>query len=265
MWPTKFNPNDGKPANDGFTVGALADSAYEYLLKQYILSNKTETRLAELYLTSITGILENLVYISPLHPTRKFEHLSCFFPSLLALEVSTLSSEIMGPQQKELHMWAAEAIGHSCCVIYMDRKSGLGPECVTFDGTPSTQESRWVMKVEEWANAGREGNMGAPPGVRDADMPWYGKDGHLEGMNESEKKVVAKRKDYYETRDNYLSRPETLESMFVLWRTTGDSKWRDRGWEIWSAIEKNTKTSSGYASQDGVSSNSMNSRNSLLR
>lgn len=47
--------------------------------------------------------------------------------------------------------------------------------------------------------------------------------------------------------------PKTLESMFVLWRTTKDQRWRDHGWEIWDAIDKKTRTSSGYASQNGVS------------
>ncbi|KIJ34708.1 glycoside hydrolase family 47 protein, partial [Sphaerobolus stellatus SS14] len=280
MWPTTFNTWTGEPVNDVFTVGALADSAYEYLLKQYIMSNKTETRLAELYMSSITGILANLVYISPtrnlvyvtdtyygMRPTRKFEHLACFFPGLLALGASSLPPEIMTPQQKELHMWAAEAIGHSCWVMYMDRKSGLGPESVTFDAPPEEhlaarpgqtyqeqqkeqeeqmQRERWVRKVGQWITAGRKGNGGAPPGVKDADMPWYGKDMRDEEVDEDTGKVIVrKKKDYFESQDNYFLRPETLESMFVLWRTTGDSKWRDRGWEIWSAIENNTKTPSG--------------------
>jgi mannosyl-oligosaccharide alpha-1,2-mannosidase len=36
--------------------------------------------------------------------------------------------------------------------------------------------------------------------------------------------------------------------MFVMWRTTRDVKWRERGWQIWTAIENKTRTSSGYAS-----------------
>jgi hypothetical protein len=40
--------------------------------------------------------------------------------------------------------------------------------------------------------------------------------------------------------------------MFVMWHTTGDVKWCDRGWAIWEAIERKTRTSSGYASVQGV-------------
>lgn len=64
------------------------------------------------------GVLENLIYISHKRnlmyitdthgemPTRKFEHLSCFLPGLLALGTATLPSTIMSPAAKELHMWA---------------------------------------------------------------------------------------------------------------------------------------------------------------
>jgi mannosyl-oligosaccharide alpha-1,2-mannosidase len=40
--------------------------------------------------------------------------------------------------------------------------------------------------------------------------------------------------------------------MFIMWRATRDVKWRERGWAIWEAIEKNTRTSSGYASVQNV-------------
>lgn len=33
-----------------------------------------------------------------------------------------------------------------------------------------------------------------------------------------------------------------------MWRTTGDEKWRERGWEVFQAIEREAKTRSGYAS-----------------
>ncbi|KIJ37738.1 glycoside hydrolase family 47 protein, partial [Sphaerobolus stellatus SS14] len=44
----------------------------------------------------------------------------------------------------------------------------------------------------------------------------------------------------------------TLESMYVMYRVTKDPKWRDRGWQIWEAIAKNTRTWSGFASVYGV-------------
>lgn len=50
-----------------------------------------------------------------------------------------------------------------------------------------------------------------------------------------------------------LLRPETLESLFVLYRITGDKKYQDWGWQIFQAIEKYTKTpDGGYSSINNV-------------
>ena len=38
----------------------------------------------------------------------------------------------------------------------------------------------------------------------------------------------------------------------MLWRTTGDEVWRERGWKVFEAIEKHTRTASGYASLNSV-------------
>jgi mannosyl-oligosaccharide alpha-1,2-mannosidase len=45
----------------------------------------------------------------------------------------------------------------------------------------------------------------------------------------------------------YLYLTQTVESLYILWKTTGDTKWRDWGWEIFEAIERVTKTRTGYA------------------
>ncbi len=37
-----------------------------------------------------------------------------------------------------------------------------------------------------------------------------------------------------------------------MWRITGDSKWRERGWKIFESIEKHSKTPYGYASLKSV-------------
>ena len=45
-----------------------------------------------------------------------------------------------------------------------------------------------------------------------------------------------------------LKRPETVESLFIAFRLTGDKRYRDHGWAIFQAIEKHCRvTSGGYA------------------
>lgn len=39
--------------------------------------------------------------------------------------------------------------------------------------------------------------------------------------------------------------PELAETNFILWRLTGDEKYRERAWQMVQAINKNAKTASG--------------------
>ncbi|KAH8957890.1 hypothetical protein BDL97_07G115200 [Sphagnum fallax] len=43
-----------------------------------------------------------------------------------------------------------------------------------------------------------------------------------------------------------ILRPETVESLMYVWRKTGDSKYRDWGWDIFQAFEKQSRTPTGY-------------------
>merc|ERR1719270_53276 len=45
----------------------------------------------------------------------------------------------------------------------------------------------------------------------------------------------------------FIQRPEVVESYFILWRLTKDTKYRDWGWEVVEALDKHTKTDAGYA------------------
>lgn len=45
---------------------------------------------------------------------------------------------------------------------------------------------------------------------------------------------------------------QTVESLYLMWRVTGDKRWRVYGWEIFQALELQTKTASGYACLEGV-------------
>lgn len=46
---------------------------------------------------------------------------------------------------------------------------------------------------------------------------------------------------------HYLLRPETVESLFVLYQLTGDPVYREWGWEVFQAIEKYCKVNGGYS------------------
>ena len=203
------------------------------------MTSKSEPKTRDLYITSARGIIQNLLYLSPHrnllyvtdiqfgNPTRVFEHLSCFLPGLLALGAHTLD-EFLTAEEKEQHLWAAEGLAYTCYTTYADMESGLGPDEMLMDAWPAGKDTgRWVDHLASWKESGREG---PPPG--------------LGGV---ERKKAGSR-DYSFRKTSYLLRPETVESFYVLWKVTGDIAWRERGWNVFSAIERETRTEDGYAS-----------------
>ncbi|KAG6821472.1 hypothetical protein H0H93_010196 [Arthromyces matolae] len=311
MLPIKWNLTTGRTHNSLFSkivdsrrsltpglahvsVGAYADSAHEYLLKQYLMTAKTDRESLKMYLRTTTHIISNLLYLSPTRrllyvtdeiidpksgkssPSHVFEHLSCFLPGLLALGAHTLplddlesigitlddidSSGMFGSARKnhetlkgynlkKLHLWAAEGIAQTCYMTYADQPTGLGPDEMifkavktkkTWDATVSqwrvSSNGLWMDAMESWK---RSGSRGTPPGLENKKPVVHNKQTYSD---------LEEERDYELKRFAYLLRPETVESLYILWRVTGDIKWRERGWRIFAAIETHAKTSSGYAS-----------------
>jgi mannosyl-oligosaccharide alpha-1,2-mannosidase len=46
----------------------------------------------------------------------------------------------------------------------------------------------------------------------------------------------------------YILRPEAIESVFYMYRITGEQQWRDIGWKMFQAIDKATRTDIAHAS-----------------
>ena len=86
-----------KPGKGILTMGSRADSYYEYLLKQWLLTGKTDSRYREWYLQSVEGVTKRLLRYS--EPNKlaligeivndnfspKMDHLVCFYAGTLAL------------------------------------------------------------------------------------------------------------------------------------------------------------------------------------
>ncbi|CDO68395.1 Glycoside Hydrolase Family 47 protein [Trametes cinnabarina] len=246
LFSTKWSVLTGQPINSQFSVGAFADSAHEYLLKQWLMTGKSESKARDMYLRDADAIIKNLLYISQNRkllyvtdvsnsvPSHIFEHLSCFLPGLLALGAHTLP---LSPHDKQLHEWAAQGLAYTCWITYADHATGLGPDEMLMARMPTDSKhphgGRWLEMLEEWEAAGSPG--GVPPGL--AEVPPV---------------RAAEDRDYHAVKTSYLLRPETVESFYIMWRTTGDEAWRERGWAVFQAIEKEAKTFSGYASLTSV-------------
>ena len=49
----------------------------------------------------------------------------------------------------------------------------------------------------------------------------------------------------YELRQRTEHSPETVESLFLAFRLTGDTRYRDHGWKIFQSIEKHCRVDTG--------------------
>jgi mannosyl-oligosaccharide alpha-1,2-mannosidase len=126
-------------------------------------------------ISTANGILDKLVYLSPKRqllyatdiagdkPSHVQEHLACFLAGLLALGVATIPKKDLPPA----HAWAAEGLGNTCYLSYVESLTGLGPERISFqDRTPAqpTAGKPWSESLKEWERTGKQG--GVPPGVK---------------------------------------------------------------------------------------------------
>jgi mannosyl-oligosaccharide alpha-1,2-mannosidase len=59
--------------------------------------------------------------------------------------------------------------------------------------------------------------------------------------------------DFMPLVDEYLLRPEAVESIYVLWKFTGLQKYRDIAWNFFQGIQKACKVRHGYSSVSRVS------------
>uniref|UniRef100_A0A672KUR5 alpha-1,2-Mannosidase n=1 Tax=Sinocyclocheilus grahami TaxID=75366 RepID=A0A672KUR5_SINGR len=204
--PMFINTNNGLFTHQGiYTLGARADSYYEYLLKQWIQGDKTEKELLDDYLQAVEGVKKNLLkkstpsgltFVGELSHGQfspKMDHLVCFLPGTLAL-----GAHYGLPAD---HMELAKQLIETCYQMYAQMETGLSPEIAHF-------------------------NM-------------------HEGSTQDVDVKIADRHN--------LLRPETVESLFYLYRFTKDKKYQQWGWEILQNFNKYTRVpTGGYTSINNV-------------
>ncbi|CAG5127028.1 unnamed protein product, partial [Candidula unifasciata] len=89
LYPNYLHPVTGKWGQNHVSMGALGDSFYEYLLKQWLMSNKTDTEVRQMYDDAMKAVFERmlvkskggLTYFAEFRNGRlehKMDHLACF-------------------------------------------------------------------------------------------------------------------------------------------------------------------------------------------
>ncbi|EER44178.1 alpha-mannosidase [Histoplasma capsulatum H143] len=226
LWPVGCSPLSSEFAGDStFTLGSMADSAYEYLPKMYALLGGTDaaSQYARLYSHAMNTAMEYL-FFRPLVPdnadilvsgqTRaqrpssasletEGQHLTCYLGGTLALGGRLLSNKT--------HVEVGRKLTDGCIWTYRNTPTGLMPELFRMQACSSP--SSCELDNQQWESDHGQRHPGFT---------------HI-------------------TDGNYRLRPEAIESIFYLYRITGDPKLQDVAWEMFQAVEKHTRTDLAHA------------------
>ncbi|KAI8321873.1 hypothetical protein GQ54DRAFT_297731 [Martensiomyces pterosporus] len=229
--PIYINGATGSFTGDDIRLGSRGDSYYEYLLKQWLQTRKSEPVLRDEYDKAMEGVKKYLVTTTPHQRLTyvgeltgvgsgapsfnpKMDHLVCFLGGNLALGATrghplsnTPPTSLTARDREDLIL--ARELAETCAHMYFDTQSGLAPEIAYFQWKdPSTGQIAEFQKSDQ--------------------------------LMQPDGDILVHRGD----RHNLL-RPETVETLFILWRITGEEKWRQYGWRIFKAFEQWARYSDG--------------------
>lgn len=216
-------PDTGRFYTNNIRMGSRGDSFYEYLLKQYLFTH--ETLYYQLYRKAIDGMKRHLlcrsspnglVYISErpngLNSIRssKMDHLVCFMGGLLAmgategLSINKARTMDWWNYEREQDWLLAQELTYTCYQMYKQTPTGLAPEIVVFNDPESVEANHFNSKDTDW---------------------WIS----------PTKDFAIKPLDAHN-----LQRPETVESIMILYHITKDNKYRQWGAEILDSFIKHS-------------------------
>lgn len=231
LLPMYIQPENGR-AYGSYSFGAMLDSYYEYLIKAHQqlggrikLYGKLYAQAAEDAHHSILGqvsAVPNTTFLIPglmRGPNAPLvpvlEHLACFTGGMLGLGARLLPS-------RKADLRSGERVSEACYWSYNSTVSGLGGEDVHFyrDDDPDRQK----LVTNNLGETLRGPVNGHP----------------IQGVRHSNQE--------------YKGRPETIESVWYMYRLTGDPIWQERGWQMFVSWVTHAMTPSGFAQVQNVNS-----------
>ncbi|CAK7239725.1 MAG: mannosyl-oligosaccharide alpha-1,2-mannosidase [Sporothrix thermara] len=234
--PIFINPKTGRFMGQNIRLGSRGDSYYEYLIKQYLQTNKKEPVYHEMWSEALEAVRNHLVTYTEgsqftiigerpdglLHPlSPKMDHLVCFMPGTIALAateglpLATARKQAWWTKQHDADMKLAHELTQTCWGMYKYMATGLAAEITHF---------KIANPPPPYSPSHR-----TPPAVFDTDPD------------------AAWRRDFeVKPLDRHnLQRPETVESLFYMWRITGDPMYREWGWDMFKSFMNYTAVADG--------------------
>ncbi|KAJ4321853.1 hypothetical protein N0V94_002686 [Neodidymelliopsis sp. IMI 364377] len=241
MWPIVVNARRPDFTEDnGFTLASMADSTYEYLAKTHILLGGQDPAYKKMYEKSMEAAVKHAIY-RPMNPDDsdilssgfvrvegatvfldpELQHLGCYTGGMFALGGKIFAN-------KE-HVTIGRKLADSCVWAYKTNPAGIMPEVSHLVKCANTtdchwDDQTWHAEVTARADLQREADplrniagLRLPPGFAS----------------------ISDRR--------YILRPEAIESVFILYRITGEQSWQAAGWDMYTAILRTTDTDIGNA------------------
>ncbi|KAL3426365.1 glycosyl hydrolase family 47 [Phlyctema vagabunda] len=234
LLPIFVHPETGSFTSAEIRLGSRGDSYYEYLIKQYLQTG--EAIYLDMWLQALRGIQthmittakhSNLQFVAELPQgignklSPKMDHLVCFLPGTIALgatEGLTVTEARRKPnywsKEKEEQLELAKELMKTCWGMYAVTETGLAPEIAWFEVEDSDLESRNTPLSSATASS-------------DLKASW-------------KQDYIVHRPDAHN-----LQRPETVESLFMMYRITEDPIYREWGWEIFRAFQRHSVVQDG--------------------
>ncbi|CAG8614069.1 9487_t:CDS:10 [Dentiscutata erythropus] len=233
LYPLFLDHETGEFVGHDITFGGAGDSFYEYLIKQYIMVGGAIDQFRKMYVESIDSMHKHLIKDGKIddRPDLVFIGELSFESFVGKLQHLTcfvpgmlaIGSKVLDRPQ-DLEL--AIKLAESCYWAYEMTYTGIGPEDLWYMSSNDTYNESEKKLKNSW---------------KDKNLP----DGVLKMNHE------------------YKLRPETIESLFILYRVTGDKTYQEKGWKIWQAIEKWCKTSSAYSGLVNVNSEKVLQNNNM--
>ncbi|XP_078188986.1 mannosyl-oligosaccharide 1,2-alpha-mannosidase IB isoform X2 [Callithrix jacchus] len=152
LYPNYLNPRTGRWGQYHTSVGGLGDSFYEYLLKAWLMSDKTDHEARKMYDDAIEAIEKHLIkksrggliFIGEWkngHLEKKMGHLACFAGGMFAL-----GADGSGTDKAGHYLELGAEIARTCHESYDRTALKLGPESFKFDGAVEAVAVRQAEK-----------------------------------------------------------------------------------------------------------------------
>ncbi|KAI9795629.1 MAG: hypothetical protein M1835_005414 [Candelina submexicana] len=244
MWPIVIDAAVLSFTKAGtFTLGGMADSLYEYLPKQHLMLGGLTPQYRNMYRKSLDVIKRYLLF-RPLtkekkdilfsgdfwrnalnHPVLepKGQHLTCFTGGMVGIGARIFET----PEDLVI----ARKLVDGCIWAYESQVTGLMPEVFYLTACRDPDHCEW--EEVQWHK-----------GIFDKQKK-EGETSLLSSAEEVQQHIQRERLEPGFTKvadSRYILRPEAIESIFVLYRITGDETLRDAAWRMFQAIEAQTHT-----------------------